>query len=209
MANREIRYLIKFVSKLQYAEDLINGKLYMRPASYYHHLELGQGDIREAALSGELAIYKNSTIPIYCLYSVLQEEIINGAICVSKRVIHDFGCEHGYAVILDYQKFEPLLSHVKTNGYQLDAGLVNYHRITHADFGTLFTDKTLLNLFVKHPYFSYQREFRIVIAKQVYRYNEPPIDHTEYWFEGDLKSLSRIVDISMIPVIDDSYLLRL
>ena len=43
-----IKYLIKFVSQKSHADMLVAGELFMRPASYYHNLELGQGDIREA-----------------------------------------------------------------------------------------------------------------------------------------------------------------
>lgn len=45
-----IRYLLKFVSKLEYAQMLVDGKLFMRPASYYRRLEMGQGDMGEGAV---------------------------------------------------------------------------------------------------------------------------------------------------------------
>ncbi len=39
--------MIKFVSQKSHADMLVAGKLFMRPASYYHKQELGQGDVFE------------------------------------------------------------------------------------------------------------------------------------------------------------------
>ncbi len=35
----EIKYLLKFTSEYQYARDLIDGKLFMNQAAYFHDLE--------------------------------------------------------------------------------------------------------------------------------------------------------------------------
>ena len=67
MKMSDIKYLIKFVSKKNYAEDLVAGKLFMRPASYYHILEqrmgAGQGDLGEAGIVDGICIYKHSHVP--------------------------------------------------------------------------------------------------------------------------------------------------
>ena len=62
-----IKYLIKFVSEEQHAEDLLDGNLFMYPAGHYHTLELGRGDIREGALSDSICFYQYINYPIYCL----------------------------------------------------------------------------------------------------------------------------------------------
>jgi len=63
-----IKYLIKFVSQKGHADMLVAGKLFMRPASYYHKQELGQGDIFEACILPPMQMYYNADLPIYCLY---------------------------------------------------------------------------------------------------------------------------------------------
>lgn len=44
MPKNDIVYLLKFASKEAYIDDLINGRLYMNTADYYHGLPGEQGD---------------------------------------------------------------------------------------------------------------------------------------------------------------------
>lgn len=39
MGNNLIKYLVKFVTEEAYANDLLDGKLFMRPARYFRSLE--------------------------------------------------------------------------------------------------------------------------------------------------------------------------
>lgn len=198
------RYLIKFVSQLSYAEDLRSGKLFMRPASYYHDLELGQGDVTEGAISHEAAIYQNSQWAIYCMYTVKDDDIDNdGNIHISNRVINEFTNRDGYAVIVDRDKFEKRLSTVKTNGYALQAGEINYHYITFEDMGTMLTTNRPLNLAIKHPYFKYQNEYRIVVSRAVPRGQES----IDYYFLSDLCNCSRILPVAKMIIGNDEYII--
>ena len=63
VANTMIKYLLKFVKEKEHARTLLDGALFMRPACYYHRLELGQGDTREAALSHKSCIFRHCTVP--------------------------------------------------------------------------------------------------------------------------------------------------
>lgn len=60
--DSSIKYLIKFVSKRDYGESLLDGKLFMHTAHYYHELEKkygpGQGDLREGNVIPGIAIYQ-------------------------------------------------------------------------------------------------------------------------------------------------------
>lgn len=193
-----IKYLIKFVSKREFAEDLLNGKLFMRPAEYYHRLEKGQGDFLETAISHSFCIYKHSTVPIYCAYAVDEKDVIDNKILVPSQCIKDFDCEHGYAVLIDYSKFEPLLRKIDSKGYEVVAGLVNYHRLDTDDTFCLIGDDSVRNCFIKHPSFFYQKEFRIVIEKKVYKAGEKPIDYIEYWISEKLNNeVAKVIDIAL------------
>lgn len=204
-----IKYLIKFVSERDYAESLLDGNLFMRPVSYYHKLELGQGDLREAAIFDSTCIYKNNTLPIYCMYAVNDSDINNEEVIIPQKCIKDFKCEDGFMVLINYELFEPMLSTVNTNGYELGAAKVNYHKLTFDDSEQLLHNDTLMNLFIKHPYFAYQNEYRIVVAKQVYKPENPMIDHVVYSFPTSLKNVARIVAMSQLSRQNENYLLNI
>jgi len=58
MPNSNIAYLLKFAPKEAYIDDLINGRLYMNAAGYYHGLPGEQGDPLEASMApGEYASF--------------------------------------------------------------------------------------------------------------------------------------------------------
>lgn len=59
MPNDDIVYLLKFASKEEYINDLIDGCLYMNVAGYYHGLPGEQGDPLEASLAIGMGIYAN------------------------------------------------------------------------------------------------------------------------------------------------------
>lgn len=200
------RYLIKFVSQLSHAEDLRSGKLFMRPASYYRDLErgqrIGQKDPFESAMSHQVAIYKNPRWAIYCMYTVKDERIdVRGNIHIPKQIIEDFSGTQGYAVVLDRDKFEKQLSTVKTNGYMLQAGQVNYHYITMEGTKQLLSSDEINPLALKHPYFSYQNEYRIIIANSVPDRQE----NIDYYFQSDLRDCSSIIPVSKMILSNDEY----
>lgn len=204
-----IKYLIKFVSCEEHAQMLIDGEMFMRPASYYHHLETGQGDPSEAGVLDGIGIYMNSNIPIFCMYCVFDNDIIDGKILISKRVIEDFKCEDGFLVLLEYEEFEKRLLTVKTNGYQLDAGRVGYAYKKFDGLADMLNDKSGKSLFIKNPYFSYQKEFRIVIAKSVDMVNNQLAESVIYEFETTLGDITKKIKISELEHDDKNYYIQL
>ena len=188
-----IKYLLKFVKDKKYAEQLLDGTLYMRPADYYHKEEkgkIGQNDIREAAVSSMIQVYKHGHCPIYCMTAVREDDIVDGQYIISEKCIQDFECETGYIVILKFDIFEERLRTLLSEGYCVCGGLVDYHIITFDEMGKLMGDDSPKNLFIKHPYFSYQKEFRIVVCKELYNLNEPMIDHKKYIFPSSLRDFA-------------------
>lgn len=59
MPNNGIVYLLKFAPREAYIDDLINGRLYMNAADYYHGLPGEQGDPLEASMVLPACIYGN------------------------------------------------------------------------------------------------------------------------------------------------------
>ena len=171
-----IKYLVKFVAKESYADDLLNGKLFMHCAKYYHDLEKkngpGQGDIREGSIIPNVAMYRNIYLPIFCMYMIKDEDIRDGQVIIDKRVIQDFKCQQGYMVIIPFEYFKRvLLPTVDTGGYQIVGDEVMYGVPQKEVIDRMFTNKDALNLLVKNPFFRYQREYRLIVFKNLYRDN--------------------------------------
>ena len=169
------KYLIKFVEKEKYANNLIAGMFFMHSAGYYHKLEQGQGDIREGALSHTAMMHKNLGCPIYCMYIAYEEQCEDGIIWVDKKVLSDFKGDDRHIVIFNFNDFVNRIS--KTENGKLKSkietdraisfGSVIYKYISFDDTKAFFTQNNNDHLFVKHPFFSHQHEFRIVIDDRI------------------------------------------
>ncbi len=207
-----IKYLIKFTSKENYAEDFLNGKLYMHSARYYHELERkgkhGQGDIREGSVFSNIAIYKNLGYAIYCTYAVEEEEILNNRIVIDEKVINDFHCENGYLVLTDYAKFDSLLPTCSTEGYALSHGKINYGFTTLELSKHLFTENVADNLFIKDPYFKYQHEYRIIVYESISSSESPNLSKV-YTIPGGIRRFSMKLSVNNLTKNGHSYALDL
>lgn len=203
-----IKYLAKFVTLREHAELLQHGKLFMRPASYYHRLELGQGDLREAAIFEDVCIYKHSRLPIYCLYTIYDSDIKDGLCEISGRCVKDFHCENGYVVLLDIDRFGQVFHSLQTDGYAFSARNVQYKIKTPELIYNLFCNSSVDNLFIKHPFFNYQQEFRLVVEKEVYPFGEPMIDHIEYSLSCEFGTDARIVEMASLKIRNDKFILN-
>jgi hypothetical protein len=196
-----IKYLIKFVSRLEHAKMLQDGHLFMRPMPYYRLLEEGQGDELEGAISHSIFMFKNTQWPIYCFYSVDDSDVIsNGNIKIDKRCIDDFKCKDGYIVIINFSEFEKMLPIIDTEGYQLTAGKVSYRNIAFEELANLMKKETLDNVFVKRPKYSYQKEYRIVITKNI----STDVYEVVYKMDSDIKNISNIINVSNLKIVDNN-----
>lgn len=207
----DIDYLIKFCSKEAYADDLLNGKLFMNAAGYYRSLELGQGDPMESAISSHSQIFTNSGRPIYCMYTVKESDILDGEALISEQVINDFGCANGWAVIIDYAAFVERLKTLDTGERPLAHNPVRYGYISDGLMNDLMTKRDCRNLFIKNPYFSHQKEYRIVVGANLPRRfckkplngvmvnwedTKQPFENVTYSFPKDIRDIARKIKIS-------------
>ncbi|MFL8969718.1 hypothetical protein ACKA04_06645 [Helcococcus kunzii] len=159
----EIKYLIKFTSEYKYARDLVDGSLFMNQAAFYHDIENGQGDVREATFSNTSMVYIGDNKPIYCLYMVYKHQIVDSKIAIENKIIYDFNAK--YAVIVNYDTFIEKLRELKKE-YLISFGSVNYKVLSIEDSKEFLIGKNN-TLFFKKPFFSYQQEFRISIDENL------------------------------------------
>lgn len=103
MPSNIIAYLLKFAPREAYIDDLLNGHLYMNAAGYYHGLPGEQGDPLEASMVLPACIYGNYCLPIYCMYAVRENDIVDGSVQIPKRMIREFGCADGWIGIVRYK----------------------------------------------------------------------------------------------------------
>ncbi len=147
----------------------------MHTARYYHALELkygpGQGDIREGTIFPNTAVYCNTEMPIYCMYMIKDSDILKGHVIIDRKVVDAFGCQNGYMVIMPFEAIAKALTKLDTNNSGLVGYEVWYGIPTQRDIEKLFNSKEALNLAVKHPFFSYQKEYRLIVLKN-YTMNE-------------------------------------
>lgn len=90
------RYLIKFVSDLERAEELLSGKCFMRSSKRVRPLPSGDAD---CSGSHSITIYLNGRWTVCCTYAVNADDVdFVGNIRFPKRIISE---RRGYALVLD------------------------------------------------------------------------------------------------------------
>lgn len=208
----DVQYLIKLVSQKSYADALCNGDLFMHSAEYYHQFEdQGQGDKREASIFAEARIYRGSQYPIYCMTTVFSDDIKNSRILISKRMVEDFNCNDGYAVLINYLRFQEKVKMMDTRDAPHYENTVQYGIPSPELSKKWFCSSSLDHLFVKHPYFSYQKEYRIIVLDPLPpRIEKAPLDgmvvdfvyydtSRTYHIPGGIHDFSTVYSIADLP----------
>lgn len=167
MPNSNIAYLLKFVPKEAYIDDLINGRLYMNAAGYYHGLPGEQGDPLEASVAPGAYIYRYTSLPIYCMHAVRENDIVDGSVQIPMRMIWEFGCADGWIGIVRYDSFARLIDNHTTGGEEVYAhGAISYGIPGPKLIEEIFQG-TFCNLLIKTPKYAYQQEYRIIGSNPV------------------------------------------
>ncbi|MDD3645658.1 MAG: hypothetical protein PHR19_09050 [Bacteroidales bacterium] len=170
--ENSIEFLVKFIPEEKYLDNLINhGELFLRPLGYYSRLEKEssdniRGDIREGSLFNCIRIGSNR--PIYCMYSVFENDIIPGGILINKRAIENFLLEgKGFFALINYKDFISQLKLSYFDGYEVIGDIVRYGEIDLETQKKLFTSNSQKSVFVKSTDFSYQQEFRLLVQRNL------------------------------------------
>lgn len=86
----------------------------MNSAGYYHGSPGEQGDPLEASLVYGMGIHANWLLPIHCILTVRENDIVNSTVMITRRIIGKFRCIDGCIGIVRRGCFERLL-HRKTS----------------------------------------------------------------------------------------------
>ncbi len=69
--------------------------LYMNAAGYCHDLPGEQGNPLEVSLAYGMGIYANWLLPIYCMFTVQESDIVVSTVVITGRMIDEFRCAGG------------------------------------------------------------------------------------------------------------------
>lgn len=162
MPKDDIVYLLKFAPQEAYIDDLMDGRLYINAAGYYHDLPGEQGDPLEASLAYGMGIYAHWLLPIYCMFTVRESDIVDNTVVITRRMIDEFRCADGWIGIVRYGCFERLLNRKIDSGN----GISLHGPVFYGAPAPSVTDEALqgipYNLVIKAPKYAYQREYRII-----------------------------------------------
>lgn len=67
----------------------------MNAASYSHDLPGKQGNPLEVPLAYGMGIYANWLLPIYCMFTVQESDIVVSTVVITGRMIEEFRCADG------------------------------------------------------------------------------------------------------------------
>lgn len=143
-----------------YINDLMDGRLYMNAAGYYHGLPGEQGDPLEASLAYGMGIYAHWLLPIYCMFTVRESDIVDNTVMITRRMIDELRCAEGWIGIVRYGCFERLLNRKIDSGN----GISLHSSVFYGAPAPSVTDEAFqgipYNLVIKAPKYAYQREYR-------------------------------------------------
>lgn len=206
MLKDGIAYLLKFTPKEAYIDDLINGRLYMNAAGYYHGLSGEQGDPLEASMAPGVCLYRYACLPIYCMYTVRENDIVDNTVKIPMRMIQEFRCANGWIGIAQYGG--SIYAHGPISYGVPGPKLVReiFEGIPH-------------NLVIKTPKYAYQREYGIIGSRPVEcrllsDENHPgciieEYDHAELDLDSSLADFSWKVSVSSLEEAQDGLTLEL
>lgn len=219
MSNNNIAYLLKFASKEVYIDDLLNGHLYMNAAGYYHGLPGEQGDPLEASMAPGVCLYRYTCLPIFCMYTVRENDIVDNAVKIPMRMIREFGCADGWIGIVQYDSFARLADrHTTDDGSIYAHGAISYGIPGPKLIEEIFQG-TICNLLIKTPKYAYQQEYRIIGSRPVEcrllpDENHPgckieEYDHAELDLSSSLADFSWKVSVSSLEEAQGGLMLEL
>lgn len=177
MLKDGIAYLLKFAPKEAYIDDLINGRLYMNAAGYYHGLPGEQGDPLEASMAPGVCLYGYTCLPIYCMHTVRVNDIVDNTVKIPIRMIQEFGCADGWIGIVRYDSFARLADrHIADDGSIYAHGPISYGVPGPKLIREIF-EGIPHNLVIKTPKYAYQQEYRIIGSRPVECHLLPDENH--------------------------------
>lgn len=219
MLKDGIACLLKFAPREAYIDDLISGHLYMNAVGYYHGLSGEQGDPLEASMAPGACLYGHTCLPIYCMYTVCENDIVDNAVKIPIRMIQEFGCADGWIGIVQYDSFARLADrHTTDDGSIYAHGPISYGIPGPKLIREIF-EGIPHNLVIKTPKYACQKEYRIIGSRPVEcrllpDENHPgckieEYDHAELDLGRSLADFSRKVPVPSLRETQDGLTLKL
>lgn len=219
MSNNSIACPLKFAPREAHIDDLINGRLYMNAAGYYHGLPGEQGDPLEASMAPGVCLYRYTCLPIYCMYTVRENDIVNNTVKIPIRMIQGFGRADGWIGIVQYDSFARLADRqIADDGNIYAHGPISYGVPGPKLIREIF-EGIPHNLVIKTPKYAYQKEYRIIGSRPVECHllpdeNHPgckieEYDHAELDLGRSLADFSRKVPVPSLRETQDGLTLKL
>lgn len=219
MPNDDIVYLLKFAPKEAYIDDLLDGHLYMNAAGYYHRIPGEQGDPLEASIAYGMGVHVNWLLPIYCMFTVRESDIVNNTVAITGRMIDEFRCADGWIGIVQYDRFERLLNRAIDSGNDISLHDTVIYGAPTPSVTTKAFQGIPRNLVIKTPKYAYQREYRIIGSQPVEWHlkldeNNPgrkteEYGHAELDLGSSLTDFSWKVPVSSLAELKDGLVLKL
>lgn len=114
-----------------------------------------------------LYLYGYTCLPIYCMYTVREKDIIDNAVKIPIRMIQEFGCTDGWIGIVQYDSFARLADrHTADDGSIYAHGPISYGVPGPKLIREIF-EGIPHNLVIKTPKYAYQKEYRIIGSQPV------------------------------------------
>ena len=153
--------------------------------------------------------------------AVTSADIIDGSILINKRMVRDFKCQDGFVVLINFKLFQNRLKYLDTYGNSYHQGLVQYGIPSLELSKKWFSKNSLNHLFVKRPFFSYQKEYRIIVLDPLFPRMEKEVHDgmdmnvayydtsRTYHITKGLQDISQIYPINLLRYDDDVYYIDL
>lgn len=107
-------------------------------------------------------LYGYTRLPIYCMYTVRENDIVDSSVQIPKRMIREYGCADGWIGIVQYDSFARLAdTQIADDGNIHAHGPISYGVPGPKLIREIF-EGIPHNLVIKTPRYVYQKEYRII-----------------------------------------------
>lgn len=114
-----------------------------------------------------VCLYGYTCLPIYCMYTVRENDIVDNIVKIPMRMIQEFGCADGLIGIVQYDSLTRLADrHTTDNGNIYAHGPISYGVPGPKPIREIF-EGIPHNLVIKTPKYAYQKEYRIIGSRPV------------------------------------------
>lgn len=164
-------------------------------------------------------LYRYTCLPIYCMYTARENDIVGNSVKIPMRMIREFACTDGWIGIVQYGNFARLADRHISDGGSIYAHSPIFYGIPGPKLIREIFEGIPHNLVIKTPKYAYQREYRIIGSQPVECRLLPDekhpgckieeYDHAELDLGGSLADFSWKVSVPSLEEAQDGLMLKL